>query len=147
MTDTEIIKALECCSNSNSDEDYCKDCPYNSIKYCASAISKDALNLINRQKAEIEEIVHKLECLLCHATGGKLSKHTYPLDIMYTFVNDEIQDYCEEARSEAVKEFVDLAIKTICEKVNAPSPSESYIVEKCIEVIDNLLKETVGDEK
>lgn len=46
----------------------------------------------------------------------------------------------ERAKAEAIKEFADLAIKAICEKVSAPTPTESYIVEKCIETIDNLEK-------
>ena len=71
---------------------------------------------INRQKAEIErlekygeELQHKLECLLCHATGNKLSKSTYTLRTMESAVTDYIEDCCreaeEEARAEAIKEF------------------------------------------
>lgn len=54
MTDNEIIKALECCTKSDTNENYCDPCPYLHEKYCAAKISKDALDLINRQKAEIE---------------------------------------------------------------------------------------------
>lgn len=53
MTDNEIIKALECCSQ----EDMCKQCPYRMAclddKYI-NIVSKDALDLINRQRAKIE---------------------------------------------------------------------------------------------
>ena len=52
----------------------------------------------------------------------------------------------ETIKAEAIKEFADLAIKSICEKVSAPTPSESYIVEKCNQVIDDLVKEMVGEE-
>ena len=97
----------------------------------------NALDFINRQKAEIEELVHKLECLLCHATGGKLSKHTYPLDIMYSFVNDEIQDYCEEAQSEAVKEFAERLKKEIDIRTTLSKEQDENI----LFLIDNLLKE------
>ena len=56
MTDNEIIKALECCST----ESVCDNCPYgggcinqnNNTHFMA----KDALALINRQKAEIERL-------------------------------------------------------------------------------------------
>ena len=59
---------------------------------------------INRQQADIEELTHKLECLLCHATGSKLSKSTYSLRTMELAVNDEVQKCCEESQSEAIKE-------------------------------------------
>ena len=60
-----------------------------------------------RQQAEIEELTHKLECLLCHATGSKLSKSTYSLRTMEIAVNDEVQQCCEEAQAEAIKEFAE----------------------------------------
>lgn len=50
-----------------------------------------------------------------------------------------------EIKAEAHKEFADLSIRRIYEEVSAPSPSESYIVEKCIQTIYNLMKEKVGD--
>jgi hypothetical protein len=57
MTDNEIIKALECCSdweNSNS----CNECPFYEELDCATTdrLDKYALDLINRQKAEIENL-------------------------------------------------------------------------------------------
>lgn len=45
---------------------------------------------------EYEALIYKLECLLCHATGGKLSKHTYDLRTMETVVNDYINESCDE---------------------------------------------------
>lgn len=54
MTDAEIIKALECCTNSI-------DCPINCPLYgyagdCFLALHKPTLDLINRQKARIKEL-------------------------------------------------------------------------------------------
>lgn len=81
---------------------------------------KEALDLVNQQKAEIErlnknyeELIYKTECLLCHATGNKFSKYTYTTQEMISFVDDYIQDCCDEAveeakeavKSEAIKEF------------------------------------------
>lgn len=56
MTDNEIIKALECCSSTSILD--CADCPYwGTRRSCGvKQMKKDALNLINRQKAEIEEL-------------------------------------------------------------------------------------------
>ena len=59
MTDTEIMKALECCmSNSVSD---CENCPrfnspYKTVDDCMCNLKVETLNLINRQKAEIERL-------------------------------------------------------------------------------------------
>jgi hypothetical protein len=56
MTDNEIIKALECCVN-NGD---CRECALNPKKgnygYCTGLAIKSALDLITRQKAEIERL-------------------------------------------------------------------------------------------
>lgn len=57
MTENEIIKALERCSI-----DYnCGDCPYyyKDEGCCPDMLMNDALDLINRQKSEIEELQHK----------------------------------------------------------------------------------------
>ena len=51
MTDNEIIKALECCSNGEP----CANCPYQ--KQCDETdLAEIALDLINRQQAEIERL-------------------------------------------------------------------------------------------
>ena len=54
MTDEEIVKAFECCNDNYS----CPaDCPlYEDDRDCLSALNKPVLNLINRQKAEIESL-------------------------------------------------------------------------------------------
>lgn len=52
---------------------------------------------------EVEELIYKLECLLCHATGGRLSKHTYTLQTMESAVADYIQESCDEASIEGGK--------------------------------------------
>ena len=58
MTDNEIINALECCKNSLSEKDACGDCPlYEEEEVtCITILSKNAFDLINRQKAEIEKL-------------------------------------------------------------------------------------------
>ena len=54
LTDEQVIKALECCNQ----EDGCYECPYEFTCYddkYKSILSKDALDLINRLKAENEK--------------------------------------------------------------------------------------------
>ena len=64
MTDNEIIKALEGCSCWESYKS-CEDCPENTYDCgCANKLEKHSLDLINRQKAEIEKIKKKLQYYL-----------------------------------------------------------------------------------
>ena len=52
---------------------------------------------------EYEEAIYKLECLLCCATGNRLSKHTYNLSVMEIAVCDHIDDLCNEAVQDALE--------------------------------------------
>ena len=63
MTDNEIIKALECCSNSCDDGfAKCDECPrFEEGSGCTLRTMKNALDLINRQKAEIERLENELK--------------------------------------------------------------------------------------
>ena len=91
MIDNEIIKALECCSNDGMLN--CRNCPYEkSCNTGKSDMQKDALGLINRQKAEIERLrdiirvtdeTIKKACALAKSEAikefaGRLKKKTYP---------------------------------------------------------------------
>ena len=49
-------------------------------------------------------VIYKLECLLCHATGGRYSKSGYRLEDMERMVTDYIEECCEEAEKEALAE-------------------------------------------
>lgn len=55
FTDEEIIKALECCYSNDSND--CYKCPYiaesTAEMFCDKKLTRDALDLIKRQKAEI----------------------------------------------------------------------------------------------
>ena len=53
MTDDQIIKALECCCFSGD----CDQCPYEDMgESCKFESTKDALDLIKKQKAEIDKL-------------------------------------------------------------------------------------------
>ena len=132
LSDNEKAKALECCIVGD-----CDNCPYDEQTACKEYLLQDAINELNRLQAENEELVHKLECLLCHSTGGKLSKHTYPLDAMERCVNDTIQEYCEEAQAEARKEFAEKLIKEINVRTTFSKKQDKNV----LFYIDNLLKE------
>ena len=65
MTEKEIIRGLECCNNNSVC--VCLGCPlnYRHNNGCISYLTANALDLINRQKAEIEELTdkHWNECM------------------------------------------------------------------------------------
>jgi hypothetical protein len=68
------------------------------LAYCIDSIpGVDAVEV-----DEYEAIVNKLECLLCHATGGKYSKAGYSWEDMECMVTDYIEECCEEAVAEEV---------------------------------------------
>ena len=57
LTDNEIIKALECCSKNSILQEFCDVCPNLAMgSQCMDNMVRDALDLINRQKAEIETL-------------------------------------------------------------------------------------------
>ena len=137
MLDNETIRALELCMGNGN----CDMCPEKtSTSKCINNLMKDALELINSQKALIKRL-----------TSGKC---VYLSD-------DEITEYCVEGpcpnykteaeiKAEAYKEFAEKVSKLICDNtypdfdkdgkaVNIWNAKEGY------KQIDNLLKEMVGD--
>ena len=108
MTDNDIKKALECCYTSYD----CEDCPY----YCSDKDCPDllmnALDLINRQKAENESL--KVD----------LAKCSIRLDNLYKTA--------DEIKSEAIKKFAEeLEYFVLNEDIEVVEPKckdyESYI--------------------
>ena len=93
FTDEEVIRALGCCLT--VDVKGCGECPYRD-ENCINRIMTDALDLINRQKAEI----NSLEDTLC----GKLSASA-------AAIIEDADGKCKEMErsliSEAVTEFAE----------------------------------------
>ena len=86
MTDNEIIKALECCTIREMD---CKNClNKNQGLHCIYETMKLALDLIDRQKAEIERLSIECETLVTQ------------LKVAYEQIHK-----LNMAKSEAIKEF------------------------------------------
>ena len=108
LTDEQIIKALERCSLH-------KECCYcNAVEECGSkkVLTNSALDLINRQKAEIES-----------------SQMAF----------DAMKRLAKEGKVKAIKEFVE-KLKEQLKKECSPIPY-SFLAE----LVDNLVKEMVGD--
>ena len=126
MTDKEIIKALECCGNVVTST--CKGCPYHITHNanCVKALMHDALDLINRQQAEIEELKKVV-------------------------IDDYASEYDSKIRAEAIKEFAE-RLKTEFSQyqreyrnvLNDEGACAMIIAKKGV---DNLVKEMVGEQR
>ena len=92
MTDAEILKALECHKAVGTST--CYKCPYKE-GMCSIKLTSDALDLINRQKAEIERL--------------KKDKYIIKDGVLELVPRTDI----EEIKSEARKEVVDVVRKEL----------------------------------
>ena len=116
MTDNEILKALERCSTTYN----CGDCPYYcDAEDCPDPLMNDALDLINRQKAENDSL--KVD----------LAKCSIRLDNLYKTA--------DEIKSEAIKEFAKRLIEKCYEVFRETDEMLSpYVTD---DDIDDLVKE------
>ena len=125
LTPEEIKKALECCKPGN--DEGCLNCPLANVSLpeCAEILSKEALNLINRQQAEIERLQSKIK------TNEGL--------VLEIFENKRTWERL--ARIKAIKEFA--------ERLKEEYFTERFCGQKYDLIhdwIDNLVKEMVGEE-
>ena len=126
LTDEEIISSLEVIATTCN----CNECKIRSGKWgtcnCSETTANAALDLINRQKAEIE----------------RLRGSTIVNNIM------ESQRIKREAKAEAVKEFAE---KLKLHSYIMSDESQTGIINRysvvTVNQIDNILKELVGNER
>lgn len=129
MTDNEIIKALK-----KHSMDLCSNCKVEKATLCNNCISeieRNALDLINRQQAEIEKL--------------KAEEEKYPFKCVMPFnsmvCSKSIEDYDRfvgDIGADAIKEFAE----RLREKAYL-TDRKVYAVLR--DDIDNLVKEMVGD--
>ena len=129
MTDEQIIKAYERCFTLGFDESTCYECPfYTATAKCTEDLRDSTLDLINRQKAEIEDLKSQMEWLTGY--NGNL------LD-----ANTALSGEIEICKSEAIKEFAERLKKYLCLDLR----EEISVV--TIADIDNLAKEMTEVEE
>ena len=160
MTDNEIIKALECCKSSVAS---CEECPMHveGVICHGYELNKKALNLINRQQAEIERLhdeVSKTRRKALLEASSKFAGHSdyhgdtilCKLICMSEGKEVEIAKPLDksEIKSEAIKEFAERLTENIVsalDKYYNVGCGGYYLAEDVIEDIAYLVKEMVGD--
>lgn len=144
FTDEEIIKALKLCSKSLSIKT-CQKCPFYLQTNCVSALKLNALDLINRQKAEIEKLKSKY---------GKLCEYAEKKEFELAEINADISWFREAKFSRlapAIKEIKVEACKEFAEKLKEKRWDAEcrvgYVQVVDVGDIDEVLKEMVGEEE
>ena len=139
MTDSDIVKALEYCTNCvcNNDKD---ECPLLKMSFCKNYLMKQSLDLINRQKAEIERLKRKLVGYEPSIDSGLFSQ-------MLLEQKEKAEAFEKkwkaEVKSEAYREFAERLRKKSRLKTVGHGEVASMLDEY---EIDNLLKELVGED-
>ena len=139
MTDNKIIKALE---NEIHLVEYVDGFSADNVSL---ELLQNSLELIYRQKAEIERL-EKTEieiddfcrrlCRMRMLNGNAIASY------------EDLQNYIQEEKSEAIKEFAERLKQTITNEINTYYNSNGggyYLAEDTIEDIDNLVKEMAGN--
>lgn len=130
MNDAEIIKALECCSMPHT-EVKCFCCKSTNVDICSKLNPTIILDLINRQKAEIEKLESKNNTL------------TIDNAILKSIIGS-LKDDIQTAKSEAIREFAN----TLKSKSELVAPSVWAIPYRAVTVDDikNLVKQKTSNE-
>lgn len=143
MTDKEIIKALECFAiDKDFDCSNCIGCAFETEPICSEnasdGIAKASLDLINRQQSEIERLEkirkedNKLITSLnkCYETAKSETVKFFAERVKESFLNLEYKANTNRktVKVEELKEQMEWVLHTVA-----------------IEIIDNLVKEIVGE--
>ena len=176
MTDNEIIKALECCV---SEQYTCSQCPYQEIKHydddngveimpngkqyddwsCERWLNVDLLDLINRQKAELEKnenIIRladktiatqqaEIERLQAHIKEGiDLAKQTQ--EMLKLVQAEAVKEFAERLNKEAESVGIDRDGFLYSDSDNTAFEIYDTVAEWCKEITNNLLKEMESEK-
>ena len=137
FTDEEVIKALELCYDAQI---RCHKCSYRKRLACMRCVQKDALDLINRQKAEIEKMrkVVNADLVITRRRSGKSA-----------YANEIIRIKTDLIKAKAIKEFAERLTNRIMDKIEASYDApdgEIYFITDVYEDIDNLEKEMTEEK-
>lgn len=102
MTDNEIIKALECCTKQGCSDNETKECPLKPYEDCSTRLAINALDLINRQKAEIARL-QKTQDDIDNFARDLCEERVLKGKAIADF--EDLQEYIRKEKSEAIREF------------------------------------------
>jgi hypothetical protein len=108
FTVDEIIKALECCAEA----EYCATCHATDSCKGMDSLMENALALINRQKAQIDELKVELDAMRGAANSYKMhyeeTERKYKIAVAEREANVEgFIETLKTIKSEAIKEFAE----------------------------------------
>ena len=161
MTDNEIIKALECCTNcicNHAKTD--TECPLVKMSFCKNYLMKESLALINRQKEDIEHYKKSYfngqkifsdqslenECMKAEIDSmkEKLKLYSYYKEPFVKHIKSEaIKDFSEKLKEAPIKMGIPLL------GLQTKSEIEEYfngILLQLRDAIDDLVKEMTGEK-
>lgn len=133
--DNDIIKALEHCSENGE----CKDCLANPHKgnygYCVGGLMKRAIDLINRQKAEIKRLEAEIDAQYEQAKA----------DILGNMADGGVScHWCiEQHKAEAIEEFAERIEPKLANNINIGLAEYQFVIAD----INNLVKEMTEEQK
>lgn len=146
MTDNEIIKAYKTCKEDTT----CEHCPYSEVwdgsSACIDKMFEDTIDLIKRQKAEIERLEKIVDELRADhkALGDVFSNELVACHDCHLKYEEKINQH----KAEAIKEFAERLKKFAFDcDVSFGYGREHYTEAVAVIEIDNLVKEMVGEEK
>lgn len=125
LTDNEIVKSLEVCTGKRPLED-CPECPnYISESHCKVMLSEVALDLIKRQKAEIETLSVQVKC----------SKR----------IIQRLKERILTSRTEAIKEVADKLETELAHLEEYFIEAQDWSARNTVLQVISKIKEMVGD--
>ena len=116
MTDNDIVKALECCKKPVPD---CDCCPIERGDMCFDFLKEAALDLINRQKAEIERLRE-----------------------IISVIDETLKKCATLARAEAIKEFAE-RLSVIAERNGECGYGRVVYIDDANDLVKRMTGETV----
>lgn len=142
FTDEEIIRNYEWCIGCTSDR--CRECTMDEEGFCEEELQDLVLDLIKRQKTEIERLKSmnqaKLDCI--HNLQKENEILSRNADTAFQDGLNERRDlFAPEIKAEAYKEF---AQKAAIELTNAYSSEYAHWID---DTLNNLLEKLIGDNK
>ena len=142
LTDKEIISSLEVIATTgNCDECKIRNCKWGTCN-CSQITANVALDLINRQKAEIEKLKECPKCV--YEYDGEVTEYCIQgpcPNFKPVYVSADLS--IKQIKNEAYKEFAE----RLNEGAQIADCFDSYSMVVGTYFIDNLLKEMVGEEE